>query len=375
MKKTDLLKTLLPGILPLLVFILADEIWGTEIGLYVAVSFGIVQLLVIYIKEKKLDKFVLFDTLLIVGMGAVSIILENDIFFKLKPGVIGIILIAILGVSAFSPKNIMMSMSQRYLKGVQINEQQQEAMNRSIKLMFWIFLAHTILIFYSAFFMSKEAWVFISGVLFYIVFGIFFAIELGRNLLLKKKNKIEFLAEVDKEGKVISRMTREEAHNKTHKMHPVIHAHVINSAGEVLLQKRNNNKKIQPSKWDTSVGGHISFDEKIELALERETKEELGLKNLKFQFITKYVWKSDIETELVFVFLTKHEEFKFKQNDEVDQVKFWSFSEIKKNLGKNVFTPNFEVEFNNILSKIKIQSAEADKGQMTNNKNQDSRVK
>ena len=91
-----------------MVFILADEIWGTTIGLYVAIGVGLVQLLLIYIKEKKLDKFVLFDTILILLMGVVSIILENDIFFKLKPGIIGLILIAFLGVSAFSPKNLLL---------------------------------------------------------------------------------------------------------------------------------------------------------------------------------------------------------------------------------------------------------------------------
>ncbi|MDY0315441.1 MAG: septation protein IspZ, partial [Bacteroidales bacterium] len=107
MKKTEILKMILPGLLPLLVFILADEIWGTTIGLYVAISVGLVQLMVIYIKEKKLDKFVLFDTILILLMGAVSIILENDIFFKLKPGIIGLILILFLGISAFSPKNLL----------------------------------------------------------------------------------------------------------------------------------------------------------------------------------------------------------------------------------------------------------------------------
>ncbi|HPL05481.1 MAG TPA: hypothetical protein PLG05_09935, partial [Bacteroidales bacterium] len=63
MKKIEILKMILPGLLPLLVFILADEIWGTTIGLYVAIGVGLVQLLLIYIKEKKLDKFVLFDTI------------------------------------------------------------------------------------------------------------------------------------------------------------------------------------------------------------------------------------------------------------------------------------------------------------------------
>jgi len=356
MKITEILKTLLPGLLPLLVFILADEIWGTEIGLYVAVGFGIIQLIIIYFKEKRFDKFVFFDTLLIVFMGVVSIILENDIFFKLKPGVIGIILVGILGISAYSPQNLMMKMSQNYLKGIKINKEQEKAMLRSIRILFWIFLVHTGLVFYSAFCMSKEAWGFISGVLFYLVFAGFFLYELLRNFLLRyKKPKDEILAEVDETGKIIGSMTRTEAHNGSKRLHPVIHLHIINSRGEILLQKRCLNKLIQPGKWDTAVGGHISLGEKIEKALDRETEEELGLKNIKSSFITKYIWKSEIESELVFVFASLHDEFDFKKNSEVDEVKFWEKNKIRKNLNKNIFTPNFEMEFVKILGNLKIK--------------------
>ena len=109
MNKTQLLKKLLPGFIPLFVFIAADEIWGTKIGLFVAVGVGIIEMVWIAIKEKRFEKFVLFDTILLVVLGAVSILLDNDIFFKLKPGLIELILVAILAISAFSKINIISS--------------------------------------------------------------------------------------------------------------------------------------------------------------------------------------------------------------------------------------------------------------------------
>lgn len=357
MKKTDILKMILPGLLPLLVFILADEIWGTKIGLYIAIVVGIIQIIVIYFKEKKIDKFVVFDTLLILIMGAVSIILENDIFFKLKPGIIGLILILFLGVSAFSPKNLLLAMTGRYFKGIEFNDHQQKLFRQNIKIMFWLFLAHTILVFYSAFYMSKEAWAFISGGLFYILFAVFFVIEILKQIL-KRKNKTfgeELISEIDEEGKIIGVLTRSQAHNGTKKLHPVIHAHIYNSKGEILLQKRSNSKLVQPGKWDTAVGGHISHGENIEKALERETFEELGLKKLKFQFLTKYLWESEIEKEMIFVFITKIEKINFKKNEEVEEVKFWNAKEIQANLNKNIFTPNFEIEYLKILNKYSFE--------------------
>jgi len=222
--------------------------------------------------------------------------------------------------------------------------------------MFWIFLGHTALVFYSAFYMSKEAWAFISGGLFYILFGVFILMEFIRNLFLRRKSvthHVEMLAEIDQEGKVIGQMTRAEAHDGSMRMHPVVHVHILNSKGEVLLQKRSVNKKIQPGKWDTAVGGHVALGEDINKALVRETKEELGLTNLKFDFITKYIWQSDIEKEMVFVFVASVDKINFKPNDEVDEVKFWKFSDISSKLRKSTFTPNFEMEFAKILSKLK----------------------
>ena len=176
--------------------------------------------------------------------------------------------------------------------------------------------------------------------------------ELARNFFKRNKSKVEYLAHIDDKGKIIAQITRAQAHDGSKKLHPVIHVHIFNDKDEILLQMRSINKTIQPGKWDTAVGGHVSFGEPIEKAVERETKEELGLSNLKYEFITKYIWNSDIESEMVFVFKAKIENIKFKPNKEVDKVKFWTIDEIRSNINKNVFTPNFEVEYAQFLQKF-----------------------
>jgi len=52
------------------------------------------------------------------------------------------------------------------------------AMKRMLKIILLIVLSHTALVVYSAFFMSKEAWLFISGGLFYIIFGVLFCAQI-----------------------------------------------------------------------------------------------------------------------------------------------------------------------------------------------------
>jgi len=171
-----LLKQMLPGLLPLFIFMIADEIWGTRTGLCIAVIFGVGELVVTRIKDGKYDRFIIFDTAFLVILGLVSIILENDIFFKLKPALIEGILCIILAVSVFSPTNLVLAMSQRYMKNVEmtITDAGIKAMKRILKIILFVVLSHTALVVYSAFFMSNEAWLFISGGLFYIIFVVIF---------------------------------------------------------------------------------------------------------------------------------------------------------------------------------------------------------
>ena len=185
MKQAELLKKLLPGFIPLFVFIIADEFWGMKVGLVVALIIGVGEMLFTFIREKRLDRFVLLDTALLVGLSGISILLENDIFFKLKPALIELILCAILGVSVFSSLDIIGTMTRKYMKGVEMNQAQEILFKRNLRNLFYIVLAHTALVFYSAFFMSKEAWVFISGGMFYLVFVIYFGFEYFKNKRLK----------------------------------------------------------------------------------------------------------------------------------------------------------------------------------------------
>ena len=94
---------------------------------------------------------------------------------------------------------------------------------------------------------------------------------------MKNKYSAEIFPVVDKDGNTIGTATRSVCHNgKSMLLHPVVHLHVFNSTGKLFLQKRAMTKDIQPGKWDTSVGGHISPAETVTNALLREAREELG---------------------------------------------------------------------------------------------------
>lgn len=357
MNKLDILKALAPGFLPLIIFIVADSIWGTKIGLIVAVVVGIVEIFVSYIKEKTLDKFILLDIGLIVVLGVVSILLENDIFFKLKPALIELIFSIIIGISIFSPVNILMLMTRRYMKNIELNETQVRQFTRSLRVMFYIFIVHTVLIVYSAFFLSKGAWAFISGGLFYLLFAVYFVFEFIR-LRRKRPNweeeykNDEWFDIVDEEGRVKGRAPRTICHSGPGMLHPVVHIHIIDAKDRIFLQKRAETKQIQQGKWDTAVGGHISSGETIEDGLKREAAEELGITEFKVQFVARYVWETEVESELVFMFISRYDKAVNINKEEIDEGKYWKIKKIKESLGKGILTPNFEFEFEILLKNV-----------------------
>lgn len=352
MDRRKILLQLVPGFIPLFAFILVDEIWGTIAGLVVAIGIGIIELAWYWIKDRRFDKFILLDTSLIVVLGLISIFLENAIFFKIKPALIGALMCAILGVSVFTPSNILLNMSKRYMKNVTFNDKQYQQFRNSMRAMLWLFTAYTALVFYSVWFMSDTAWAFISGGLFYILFGVYFLYEFVRNKLAQRKlMKEEWLPLVNEKGEIVGKAPRSVCHADKSMLHPVVHLHVINGKGEIYLQKRPMHK-IQPGKWDTAVGGHISFGEDVGTSLKREAQEEIGITGFQAKLIANYVWESDIERELVFCFVTHYSGEISINKEELTDGRFWSHKEIKSALGQGIFTPNFEEEYCKVLSQL-----------------------
>jgi isopentenyldiphosphate isomerase/intracellular septation protein A len=352
MNQKELLKKFTIGFIPLLIFIIADAVFGTEIGLLAAIIVGVFEFAYYYIKYRLIEKFVLFDLGLIIALGTVSIILDNDLFFKLKPALIETILLILLAIHAFSNKPLLLIFSKRYIKDISIDEAQLGIMRKMARLLFFVVFSHTVLIIYAAYYLSTEAWAFISGGLFYIIFAL---ILIGQFFYMKffKKRLLRFTAQegeewydlVNPSGKIIGKAPRSAVHGNPNLIHAVVHLHVFNKNGQIYLQKRAQNKDVQPGKWDTAVGGHVLTGEDVMSALKREALEELNIKKDNFQPLFKYIMRNDFESELVHTFRIK-DNGPFKINrEEIDFGRFWGIKEIERNLGRNVFTPNFEQEF------------------------------
>ena len=89
--------------------------------------------------------------------------------------------------------------------------------------------------------------------------------------------------------------------------------------------------------------------ENVEMAIRREVEEEVGMTDYEPVRITSYVFDSARERELVYVHITRYDGEVKPDREELDGGKFWSPAELQENMGKGVFTPNFEQEYRDIV--------------------------
>jgi len=150
---------------------------------------------------------------------------------------------------------------------------------------------------------------------------------------------------VDEQGRVVGRATRRECHSNPSLIHQAVHVLVFDEQGRLFLQKRSARKDIQPGKWDTSVGGHLQPGETPETGARREMLEELGVAVPHLEFLYQYLWRSPRETELVRTYRAQSSGPFQLQAEEIETGRFWEAEEIAARLGTEIFTPNFEVEF------------------------------
>jgi isopentenyl-diphosphate delta-isomerase type 1 len=161
--------------------------------------------------------------------------------------------------------------------------------------------------------------------------------------------KEEIFDLVDDNDQVIGRSTRNEVHGNPKLLHRVVHVLVFDSLGRLYLQKRADDKDVQPGKWDTSVGGHVDAGEEREAAALRELSEELGIPGTgtapNLQLLHRYRHENEYESELVTTWITRWDGPVSIQLSEISDGRFWELEEIDL-LSSGVpdsgsFTPNF----------------------------------
>ena len=158
--------------LPLIIFIIVDMIFNdVKISIISAIGFAAAQLVLFFIKTGRFDWFVFVDVALIAGLGTISIVSKNDMFFKVKPAVVEAVAIVFFLVLVFLPDRFLFSYFSRMLpKGMTLNPAKISTMKSMLLFMSVYVLFHIGAVLYTAFHASRKVWAFVSGPGFFLLF-------------------------------------------------------------------------------------------------------------------------------------------------------------------------------------------------------------
>ena len=143
---------------------------------------------------------------------------------------------------------------------------------------------------------------------------------------------------VDEHDNELGSMEKIEAHRKG-VLHRAFSILIFNSKREVLLQKRSANKYHSAGLWTNTCCSHPQPNERIEDAVHRRLKEEMGI-DARPEYSYKFIYKVNlennlIENELDYVFIGHFDGEPVINSHEVEDWKFVSLDRIRQDILTN----------------------------------------
>jgi intracellular septation protein len=173
--KSQALSAFFGGLVPLIAFTLIEEKYGVIAGLVAGMVFGFGEVVYELIRYKKVSTITWIGNGMLIGLGAISLVSSDGIWFKLQPALLEYGFFIFLVGSWFIKKPFLKLMIEK-----QNPDAPQFLKDRmsGMTLRFGIFmLAHALLATYSAFYWSTEAWALLKGVGLTVSTVVFMVVE------------------------------------------------------------------------------------------------------------------------------------------------------------------------------------------------------
>lgn len=179
------------------------------------------------------------------------------------------------------------------------------------------------------------------ALLFFLVFYEFIRVTLIRIRLLKE----EWWPIVNENGIVIGSVQKEESLSGSKKyLHPIIRVLLINDS-KIFLQKRPSSDVLSPDLWDIALSNHILLNESVEECVERTSYENYKVKNINPILLSKHINQSINENQFVYLFLVCKLQIVEINQKITEHVKWWTIQQIEENLNSGIFCNNFVNEY------------------------------
>jgi len=332
--------------IPLLLFLLIDDHFGSSVAL-VVVYFVVVAILVYgYLLYANIYKYLGISYLVSSIIFALIIFIpENFISINLKPVFSEIITLLSFILILFLRKKITDFVSAVTPRHVAMTNNIDEHF-RIVRILTLIISCYTIIYISSIQFFNPSAsfqkylheiyW----GVLFFIMFYEFIRVTLIRIRLFKE----EWWPIVNEKGHFIGSIQGQESVIGNEKYrHPIVRGILINDS-KIFLQKRSSKDPLHPNLWDVALSNHLRMNETVEQCIYRTSFDNYGIKDIKPILLSKYTQDTANENQYIYFFLICNLIVGKTNPDMIDCVKWWTLQQIEDNIKSGIFTQNFVKE-------------------------------
>jgi isopentenyl-diphosphate Delta-isomerase len=164
---------------------------------------------------------------------------------------------------------------------------------------------------------------------------------------------------VDEKDQETGRMEKIEAHVKGI-LHRAFSVFIVNSSGQLLLQRRSKEKYHSPGLWTNTCCSHPRPDEPVENAALRRLVEEMGfdcILHRSFSFIYRFEFDNGLtEHEFDHVLIGKSDDVPRPDPGEVSEFRYADIEVLEKDINENPenYTVWFRIAYPKVKEKLKV---------------------
>ena len=165
------------------------------------------------------------------------------------------------------------------------------------------------------------------------------------HILARKLYREEWLPVVNESGEVKGRIAKSVTRDLKNKfMHPVVRVALIHR-GSIYMGERDMTRLLNPGKLDYPFEKYMEFNDELEKTLKESMAKECGNINIPIRFLLKYTFENDITKRLIFLYVSEIDDDDLFNSLSLQEGKLWTISQIEDNIGNDVFSECFELEF------------------------------
>lgn len=170
------------GIVPLLIFWIVEEQFGTFGGIVAAIAWCVLECSWEFFRHKRLSKITLISSGLIIGFGGIDLALESTAFFKFQPTVLEWGFALALVYSLFQKESFVVKMMRQMRpEAVDPNlphyDVQMKVMRRMTISLIALLILHGVIMIFAALWGTTSQWIFWKTGGFLVMAGVWFGVD------------------------------------------------------------------------------------------------------------------------------------------------------------------------------------------------------